>query len=240
MSSKVAKVLQLVMEQFPGEKFVVFTSFAQVVKHLQTALTAVGVSSRTFTGKMSTEYRREAETSFQDPSSGVRVFIATRLSGAQGLQLTASRIVVFMEPWWARYMEMQARARIRRLGQNLQTLVILLRSRIPQEVLTLLARALGRPGKDVASALTMDDYIYDVQDQKQELARQMLGLDLSDLTTEVKLHSLEKKKAAEVVQREMKDHRMLCTPLCLGVMYTLGLNPLVAAMISSGVRLVRY
>ena len=235
VSSKEARILRLLMEVHPAEKMVVFTSFAVEAEHLMLVLQTFGIGAVKLAGGMNPTDKRDAEQKLQTDSR-IRVAVCTLATAAHCYTFTAARVLVMMDPWWAKYMDKQARKRIHRMGQTKTTVVYAFRARVPAHVIEALGRAAGDTN---VSPLTMDDSVYTIQHDKESEARRMLGHDLSKLDVQAYSGGIQHKQAIELVDRTIENTRALCTDRCVGVLHALGMNPITAAVLTAARRGVR-
>jgi hypothetical protein len=232
ISSKEARILSLLMERHPNKKMVVFTSFLVEVEHLMLLLKMFGIGAVKLAGGMNPQEKRAAEKALQsDPRT--RVIVCTLATAAHCYTFTAARVLVMMDPWWAKYMDDQARKRIHRVSQTKTTVVYAFRSRIPKMMVEAFSRASGR---NKVSSLTIDDRIYEIQHKKELEAKRLLGNGLDRLNVSASSGAIYQKQASELMKSITANMRPLCTMECHGVLTSLGVNPIVAAMVTSCMR----
>ena len=105
------------------------------------------------TGKMKTEERAKAVQQVQN-NSNIQLFLISLKAGGTGLNLTAADYVFLTDPWWNPASEQQAIARAHRIGQTNNVMVT--------RFIT----------KD-----TIEEKILQLQQQKQQLAEDIIGDD---------------------------------------------------------------
>jgi SNF2 family DNA or RNA helicase len=134
-----------------GHKVLVFSQFVECLKLIAPALRARGIGYHTLTGQ--TTKRPEVVAAFEnDPEPCV--FLISLRAGGTGLNLTAANYVVLFDPWWNPAVEAQAIDRTHRIGQD--------RTVIAYRLLT---------------AGTIEERIWDLQQRKAALVRDVLGED---------------------------------------------------------------
>ena len=108
--AKESALIELIKEEFDGEKVIVYTRFEKLVGRLQKLLKEEGVKSARITGKESDKARQKAQEAFQDVDSDYNViFITDAGSEAINLQM-ASGMVFFDAPWsWGNYVQLLGR-----------------------------------------------------------------------------------------------------------------------------------
>jgi superfamily II DNA or RNA helicase len=132
-----------------GHKVLVFSQFVRCLNLLATALRARGLTYHRLTGQ--TTKREQVVAAFQnDPDPCV--FLISLKAGGTGLNLTAASYVVLFDPWWNPAVEAQAIDRTHRIGQDR----------------TVIAYRLISRG-------TIEEKIYDLQQRKAALVRDVLG-----------------------------------------------------------------
>jgi SNF2 family DNA or RNA helicase len=104
------------IEDNPDEPFVVFSESKQIIKLLAGRLNRAGVSHVLLTGDTPQVDRARVVDAFQ--SGEVRVFAGTIAAGGEGITLTASRTVVFLDRTWNPSRNKQAEDRLHRIGQK--------------------------------------------------------------------------------------------------------------------------
>jgi SNF2 family DNA or RNA helicase len=109
-SSKEAALVDLLSEEFDGEKVIVYTRFEKLVVRLQKIMAQVGIKSVSITGKVSDRDRKKAQDKFQDPNSPVKVIFITN-AGSEAINLQAASAMVFFDsPWsWGDYVQLLGR-----------------------------------------------------------------------------------------------------------------------------------
>lgn len=167
-------VSALKVEQTP---IVVFAEHHKVVRALRAGLRAQGIRSTEVTGKVRGSERQRRIRHFQ--SGGMPVLIGTKAI-REGVNLTSSRRVLFVERWFVTALEEQGEDRCHRIGQT-----------EPVEVTYLMAK--GTVDEDVAALL----------DTKRELVDAVLGGETvkdSEEETEMQLGKVSKALAGRIIQ----------------------------------------
>jgi SNF2 family DNA or RNA helicase len=112
-SSKVDDLLEVLEEM--GEKPLVVASVSrQLVELASSKLTQRGISHGLITGKQSAWERQEAVDTFQ--KGKMRAVLMTLGAGAEGITLTRSDTILFMNESWRQLENTQAIGRIDRIG----------------------------------------------------------------------------------------------------------------------------
>jgi len=160
-SSKEAALVELLSEEFDGEKVIVYTRFASHIPRLQAILTKEGIKSVSISGSQSGKNRKSAQDQFQDLSSKVRVVIITD-AGSEAINLqAASAMILFDSPWsWGRYVQLLGRM-IRIGSPHPRVLAVHLITR--------------RPGLSGKKAETIDSKVVQKLRRKKGLIDQVIG-----------------------------------------------------------------
>jgi SNF2 family DNA or RNA helicase len=95
---------------------VIFTSFAQVAKHVHDDLLSSGWPCVLFTGETPQKKRQDLVDKFQNGLTSV--FVCTFGAGGVGLTLTAASTIILIDRPWTPGETRQAEDRIRRIGQE--------------------------------------------------------------------------------------------------------------------------
>jgi SNF2 family DNA or RNA helicase len=114
-SPKLDAVMQMI-EDNPNESFVVFSQFKQVINLLGTRLRKADVGYGIYTGDTDKVIRDAIVRDFQ--LKKIRVFAGTIRAGGEGITLTASSTVVFVDRDWSPSKNKQAEDRLHRVGQK--------------------------------------------------------------------------------------------------------------------------
>jgi superfamily II DNA or RNA helicase len=143
------EILEPLLEE--GHKVLVFSQFVRCLDLLRAEMKERGIDHHVLTGQ--TRKREEAVARFQnDERPGV--FLISLKAGGTGLNLTAASYVVLFDPWWNPAVEAQAIDRTHRIGQTR----------------TVIAYRLLTRG-------TLEEKIWELQQRKAALAREILGED---------------------------------------------------------------
>lgn len=113
-SNKVEAFLELLAEA-GTEPIVAFAESKQLINLLDHELERKGISKVRVTGDETTDQRAAAVRDFQEGRA--RVILCTS-AGAEGITLTAARILVFLQRFWSSIKNQQASDRIHRIGQE--------------------------------------------------------------------------------------------------------------------------
>ena len=160
-SAKEAALVDLLTEEFDGEKIIVYTRFASHIPRLQTILSKEGVKSVAISGSMNDKERKKSQDQFQDFNSKVKVIIITD-AGSEAINLqAASAMILFDSPWsWGRYVQLLGRM-IRIGSPHPRVLAVHLITR--------------RPGLTGKKAETIDSKVVQKLRKKKGLIDQVIG-----------------------------------------------------------------
>jgi SNF2 family DNA or RNA helicase len=108
--AKERALLDLLSEEFDGEKVVIYTQFETLVTRLQKLLAKEKIKSVRITGKESDAAREKAKATFQNTSSGVDVIFITN-AGSEAINLQMAVAMIFVDtPWvWGDYVQLLGR-----------------------------------------------------------------------------------------------------------------------------------
>jgi SNF2 family DNA or RNA helicase len=134
-----------------GHKVLVFSQFVRCLELIRAELRERGIAHHMLTGK--TRDRENVVERFQSDEQPA-VFLVSLKAGGTGLNLTAASYVVLFDPWWNPAVEAQAIDRTHRIGQTR----------------TVIAYRLLTRG-------TLEDKIWELQQRKSAMARDILGED---------------------------------------------------------------
>lgn len=116
-SPKIDALVALVSElKAEGRRALVFSQFTEHLKFAAEALTAAGITFRSFDGSTPAA-KRDAEVRAFMGGDG-DAFLLSVKAGGVGLNLTAASDVVILDPWWNPAVENQAADRAHRIGQK--------------------------------------------------------------------------------------------------------------------------
>jgi hypothetical protein len=160
-SAKESALVDLLTEEFDGEKIIVYTRFASHIPRLQAILSKEGVKSVAISGSMSDKERKKSQDQFQDFKSKVKVIIITD-AGSEAINLqAASAMILFDSPWsWGRYVQLLGRM-IRIGSPHPRVLAVHLITR--------------RPGLTGKKAETIDSKVVQKLRKKKGLIDQVIG-----------------------------------------------------------------
>ena len=147
-SSKIDALFQI-LEDNPDESIVIFSQFRQAIALVETRLHRAGTNYVRITGDDSAGDRRHAVDDFQ--SGKASVFVGTIGAGSEGITLTRSSTVIFLDRDWTPARNAQAEDRLHRIGQEEAVQVI-----------------------DIMARKTIDQYRFAVIEMKAEWIRRML------------------------------------------------------------------
>lgn len=113
-SNKVDAFLEL-LDEAVDEPVVAFAESKQLINLAAAVIDKKGISVGLITGDTSTDQRQAYMREFQE--GRLRVMLCTS-AGAEGITLTAARILVFLQRFWSSIKNQQATDRIHRIGQE--------------------------------------------------------------------------------------------------------------------------
>ncbi len=113
-SNKVDAFVEL-LEEAGTEPVVAFAESKQLINLTASVLDKKGISFGLITGDTTTDQRQAYMRDFQ--AGQVRVMLCTS-AGAEGITLTAARILVFLQRFWSSIKNAQAADRVHRIGQD--------------------------------------------------------------------------------------------------------------------------
>ena len=114
-STKVDALMEI-LEDNPDEPIVVFSRFRQLIGLVERRLEKRNIRYVRITGDDPDGDRRKAVEDFQ--AGRVRIFLGTIGAGSEGITLTASSTVVFLDRDWTPARNAQAEDRLHRIGQE--------------------------------------------------------------------------------------------------------------------------
>jgi len=161
-SSKESALVDLITEEFDGEKVIIYTRFEKLVGRLQKILAKEGIRSVAITGKVNKAAdRKKAQDQFQDLNSKVSVIFITD-AGSEAINLQAASAMVFFDtPWsWGNYVQLLGR--MIRIGSPHQNVL----------AIHLIAR---RPGQKGKKSETIDHKVVQKLRRKKGLIDQIIG-----------------------------------------------------------------
>jgi len=120
VSAKLDALIALI-EEAPQEKFVVFTTFAEVLDLIEARLRKANITYVSLRGGMGSARIGATVKRFQ--STPVQVLAGTVQTGGEGLDLTAARQMIFVNLGWSPRERYQAYKRVDRRGQARPVLI---------------------------------------------------------------------------------------------------------------------
>lgn len=118
----VIKYLKEHLEIDPTYKAVVFASYLGSVREMHNALTAAGISSVEYTGKLNAKEKEDAKVLFQH-TADCRVFISSD-AGGYGVDLPQANLLVNYDQPWSAGLAVQRNGRINRASSTWPTITI--------------------------------------------------------------------------------------------------------------------
>lgn len=120
---KIDEILQII-EEIGQQKLLIWAPYPSLIEHTKLRLEKeTTLQALTIHGATSSEDRKKAVHSFQDPS-GASILIANPDVAGMGLNLTVCSVAVFMCNWWKADIRAQAIDRIHRIGQTKDCTII--------------------------------------------------------------------------------------------------------------------
>ena len=137
ISPKIEKIIHLIQNSRPDDKFLIFTHFKSTVQRLRNVLESNRIMYRTLVGGMSMQQRAKALGEF-DSVDSCKVFLLTLRAAGVGINLTRANHVVLMETAFNTAVEDQAIGRAWRMGQERHVHVhrMLIQDTIEEKILT--------------------------------------------------------------------------------------------------------
>lgn len=165
ISSKLQFTLDKVRQGIEtGHKFIIFSSFAKVLHHLNQLLNDEKIENRIIEGDTSAKDRVSISENF-NTKDDIKVVLVSLKAGGTGLNLYGADIVIHLDPWWNVAEEEQATDRAHRIGQTRPVTVLKLVAfnTIEEKVLKLqemkadIASSLIKEGDNAITKLSKDD-----------------------------------------------------------------------------------
>lgn len=110
LGAKEEALVDLLTDEFEGEKIIVYTRFEKLVGRLQKVLAKEKIKSVRITGAENDKKRAAAQAAFQDLNSNVKVIFITD-AGSEAINLQAASGMIFYDsPWsWGNYVQLLGR-----------------------------------------------------------------------------------------------------------------------------------
>ena len=121
-STKIAHLLNILEEETPNHKVIVFSQFTSMLDIVEPFLKSSGYTFTRYDGSMRNDLR-EASLEKLRNDKRCRVLLCSLKCGSLGLNLTAASRVVLLEPFWNPFVEEQAIDRVHRLNQTVDVVV---------------------------------------------------------------------------------------------------------------------
>ncbi|MSR92557.1 DEAD/DEAH box helicase [Inconstantimicrobium porci] len=175
-SGKVEALIEILNDSInEGHRILVFSQFTTVLKNIASRLSKECISYCYLDGSIKSEERIKLVDKFNNKEYSV--FLISLKAGGTGLNLTTADTVIHFDPWWNPAVEDQATDRAHRFGQKHVVEVI----------------------KLVASG-SIEEKIVKLQMEKKELISKVLGDQLQDSDTLLKLTDDDIAKLFDIVQ----------------------------------------
>lgn len=116
-SDKLDTLIDLLTEEFEGEKVIVFSRFKKMIDLIIPALTKAKIKSVRITGDEDQNQRKASQTAFQDPRSDTTVICITT-AGSEAINLQAAKAIVFYDTPFSAGEYLQLLGRMIRIGSE--------------------------------------------------------------------------------------------------------------------------
>ena len=107
-----------------GHRVLIYSQMVQLLEILAEYIEEQGYKYHKLIGATASDLRASMIEDFNRPDSEVFLFILSTRAGGQGVNLQSADTVIIFDSDWNPMMDEQAKARINRIGQTKQTLVI--------------------------------------------------------------------------------------------------------------------
>ena len=107
-----------------GHRVLIYSQMVQLLEILAEYIEEQGYKYHKLIGATASDQRASMIEDFNRPESDVFLFILSTRAGGQGVNLQSADTVIIFDSDWNPMMDEQAKARINRIGQTKQTLVI--------------------------------------------------------------------------------------------------------------------
>jgi len=114
-SGKLDTLVEMLEEEFEGDKVIVFSRFRQMIDILEKELESKGIKTCRITGAETGDLRLKSQQAFQDPENPVRVCLIT-MAAAEGVNLQLAKAVIFYDTPWSAGDYLQIIGRMIRIG----------------------------------------------------------------------------------------------------------------------------
>lgn len=160
-SAKEEVLVDLLKEEFDGEKVIIYSRFEKMVTRLQDLLAKERIKSARITGKEKDTERKKSQDLFQDPTSDVKVIFITD-AGSEAINLQQAAAMIFFDtPWsWGHYVQLLGR--MIRIGS-------------PHQKVYAIHLVSERPGRKGKARETLDHKVISTLRKKKGLIDQVLG-----------------------------------------------------------------
>lgn len=111
------------LDDFGDDAIVVFAVSRQLIEMLSAKLTKKGISHGLITGAITPDERQRYMDEFQDGK--LKIMLCTIAAGGTGITLTRARVGVFLQRSWSMIDNIQAEARIHRIGSEQHDSVVI-------------------------------------------------------------------------------------------------------------------
>lgn len=143
---------QMISEEVPDAKIIVYTSLESGITHLSDIVTKCGRKFVRITGSEDSAARDRAQELFQDPNSGYDIIFITK-AGSAGVNLQTAEHLVFYDAPWSFGDLYQIIGRAQRLGS------------LHAEVIVTYLSVIG----------SIDEHVLDILDEKRDLVDKVMG-----------------------------------------------------------------
>jgi len=174
-SNKVQLILDLLAKAQPDTKIVAFSQFTSVLDLIELACDLKGIQRARLDGSTAVSDRMKAVDIFQkDPN--VRLFLASTKAGGVGLNLTAAKYAVLLDPDFNPTNDAQCEDRIHRIGQTQLCTVIKVATKhsIEAHIAAIAARKIKLQGAVLSDAGT-ERTLCSRDEEREALQRAIFG-----------------------------------------------------------------
>ena len=111
------------LDDFGTDSVVVFAVSKQLINLLSAKLTKMGIEHGLITGDQNADQRQQAMDDFQ--AGRIQFMLCTIAAGGTGITLTRARVGVFLQRSWSMIDNIQAEARVHRIGSEQHSSVVI-------------------------------------------------------------------------------------------------------------------
>lgn len=179
------------IDDFGGESVVVFAVSSQLINMLSKRLTKAKIEHGLITGAQTVDERQQHMDDFQ--SGKTKFILCTIAAGGTGITLTKGSTAVFLQRSWSMIENLQAEARVHRIGSEIHDFVKIVDYVTDGSVEETVAAAVEKKGEQLEKILRSKDLL------KQMLTENEIDLDepeLANIVIDVPLRELPEDEIA--------------------------------------------